>query len=314
MSLCFITQQIHPDAVTCLNEAGITTRYATEPSMEAVIREIGDADAVITRDLGLSEEALRAAPKLKIISCHGSGTNRIAKAAAAERGVLVTNAPNTNSRSVAEMTIGLLLAVMRRLCEADRAVREGNWAFRYTNNGTELYGRTIGLVGFGAIARHVAQIAGQGLGMRVVAWSPSVPAEVFEAAGVERAQSLEDLLGVSDVLSLHRPAQGSGQPTIDAQALSRLKKGAVLINTSRGGEVDGPALVKALETGHVGGAGLDVMSPEPPLSDDPLLQAPNVVLTPHIGATTEQALRRMAMLCASQVQDALAGCVPPHCL
>lgn len=314
MSLCFITQQIHPDAVTCLNDAGIRTRYATAPTMEAVIREVGDADAVITRDLGFSEDALEAAPNLKIISCHGSGTNRIAKAAAAARGVLVTNAPNTNSRSVAEMTIGLLLAVVRRICEADRAVREGNWEFRYTGPGLELHTRTLGLVGFGAIARHVAQIAGQGLGMKVMAWSPSVPADVFRAAGVERAESLDDLLVASDVLSLHRPAQGSGRPTIDASALSRLKQGAILINTSRGGEVDGPALAEALKAGHLGGAGLDVMSPEPPLPDDPLLGAPNVVLTPHIGATTEQALRRMAMLCASQVQDALAGRVPPHCL
>ncbi len=314
MSLCFITQKIHPDAVTCMNEAGIRTRYATVPTMEAVVREIGDADAVITRDLGFSEEALKAAPNLKIISCHGSGTNRIAKVAAAGRGVLVTNAPNTNSRSVAEMAIGLLLAVVRRICEADRAVREGNWEFRYTGNGTELHTRTLGLVGFGAIARHVAQIAGQGLGMRIMAWSPSVPTEVFEAAGVVRAESLDDLLGASDVLSLHRPAQGTGRPTIDAQALSRLKRGAILINTSRGGEVDGPALAKALETGHLGGAGLDVMLSEPPLADDPLLRAPNVVLTPHIGATTEQALRRMAMMCAGQVQDALAGRVPPHCL
>lgn len=314
MSLCFITQQIHPDAETYLNNAGIRTRYATAPTLEAVIREVGDADAVITRDLGFSEEALDAAPNLKIISCHGSGTNRIAKAAAAARGVLVTNAPNTNSRSVAEMTIGLLLAVVRRICEADRAVREGNWEFRYTGKGMELHTRTLGLVGFGAIARHVAQIAGQGLGMRVMAWSPSVPADVFEAAGVIRANSLDDLLVASDVLSLHRPAQGSGRPTIDASALSRLKQGAILINTSRGGEVDGPALAEALEAGHLGGAGLDVMSPEPPLPDDPLLRAPNVVLTPHIGATTEQALRRMAMMCASQVQDALAGRVPPHCL
>lgn len=314
MSVCFIAQKIHSDAVTYLNEAGIKTCYATLPTMETLIREIGDADAVITRDLGFSEEALKAAPNLKIISCHGSGTNRIAKAAAAERGVLVTNAPNTNSRSVAEMTIGLLLAVVRGLCEADRAVREGNWEFRYTGRGMELHTRTLGLVGFGAIARHVAQIAGQGLGMRVMAWSPSVPADVFEAAGVIRADSLDDLLVASDVLSLHRPAQGSGHPTIDVSALSRMKQGAILINTSRGGEVDGPALAKALKTGHLGGAGLDVMSPEPPLADDPLLHAPNVVLTPHIGATTEQALRRMAMLCASQVQDALAGRVPLHCL
>lgn len=314
MATCFITQPIHPDAVAYLNGAGVATRYASRATMEAATAEIGGAEAVITRDLGFDEAAIRAAPNLRLVACHGSGTNRIAVAAAAERGIWVTNAPNTNSRSVAELTMGLILAAARRIPVADRAVRDGQWDFRYAAGGIELAGKTLGLIGFGAIARHVAAMAGAGFGMRVVAWSPNVPDAVFAQAGVMRVDGVEALLRSADIVSLHRPAGAAGATPIDAAALALLKPGALLVNTSRGTAIDSAALVAALQAGTLAGAALDVLVREPPLAHDPVLSAPGLILTPHLGGATGEALRRTAMLCAQQVIDALAGRTPAHCV
>lgn len=312
MSTCFITQPIHPEAIRFLQEQGFHTRLASQPTMDAVIAEVGDAEAVITRDLGFSAAAVAAAPRLRIIACHGSGTNAIAVAEAARRGIYVTRAVNANSRSVAEMTVALMLAAARRVCAADAAVRNGNWGFRYEGAGIELHGKTLALVGFGAIARDVARIAGPGLGMKVQAWSPSVPDEVFVAHGVERVASLEDLLRQADVVSLHRPADASGQPVLDTHHLALLGCHAIIVNTSRGSAIDTRALRDRLVAGKLTAAALDVMPHEPPLPDEPALSSPAVILTPHMGATTQEALIRMAMMCVHQVMDCLAGKVPAH--
>lgn len=312
MTTCFITQPIHPRAVRFLHEQGVQTRFASQPTMEAVIAEVGDAEAVITRDLGFSADAIAAAPCLCIIACHGSGTNGIAVAAAARRGIPVTRAVNANSRSVAEMTIALMLAAARKICAADTAVRQGNWDFRYEGPGIELHGRTLALLGFGAIARHVAQIAGAGLGMKVMAWSPSVPEDVFAAHGAGRVEDIGDLLRQADVLSLHRPGDASGRPLLDRHNLSLLKPDTLIVNTSRGSAIDTQALRDLLVAGDLKAAALDVLPQEPPAPDEPALSAPSLILTPHIGATTEEALVRMAMMCVHQIIDCLAGRTPAH--
>lgn len=312
MKTCFITQPVHPDAIRFLESNDIAVRYASAPDMSAVIAEIGAADAVITRDLGFSEAALEAAPCLRIVACHGSGTNRIAVQAASRRGIFVTRTPDANSRSVAELTIGLMLDAARHIRDFDCAVRAGNWAMRYVATGTELHGKILGLAGFGAIARHVAAIARQGLGMKVMAWSPSVPPALFQENDVAGVPDMDELLRRSDVVSLHRPASRSGQPLIDGRALGLMKSGAILINTSRGNAVDTLALADALRSGALGAAALDVLPEEPPFPEEPALAAPRLVLTPHIGAATNEALRRMAMLCAHQVLDGLTGRQPAH--
>lgn len=314
MPICFITQPIHPMAVTFLQAQGVEVRFASAPTLEAARAEVGNADAVITRDLGFDATAIAAAPQLRIIACHGSGTNRIAVGQAAQRGIVVTRAVNANSRSVAELTIALLLAAARRICPADAAVRSGDWGFRYQAPGMEVYGKTLGLVGFGAIARHVAQIAHHGLGMRVVAWSPHVPEEVFHKHGVTRLPDLSTLLEQVDVVSLHRPVEALEPPTLTAERLALLKKGAIVLNTSRGLAIDTVALRARLEAGDLAVAALDVLPHEPPAADEPMLTAPNSLLTPHIGASTEEALQKMAMMCAQQVLDCLSGKTPEHAL
>ncbi|MGG6430745.1 hydroxyacid dehydrogenase [Acetobacter ghanensis] len=309
---CFITQPVHEAAITFLNSHGIATRYASNPDMQTVIGEIGSADAVITRDLGLNRQAILAAPNLKIISCHGTGTNRIDVSTAYERNVLVTNTPGANSQSVAELTVGLMLASARTICEADQAVREGNWAFRYVAQGVELHGKTLGLIGFGAIAQKVATIAGKGLGMRCIAWSPSVPATIFAEHGVEQTHNLEDLLRTVDVVSIHRSGKTTDRPLINSTTLALMRPRAILVNVGRGFSVESTDLARALEQGHLHGAALDVLPQEPPAMDAPLLKVPSLILTPHLGGTTLEALKRLALICAHQVRDVLAGKKPDH--
>lgn len=309
---CFITQPVHEAAIAFLNSHGIATRYASNPDMQTVTREIGSADAVITRDLGLDRQAILAAPNLKIISCHGAGTNRIDVTTAYERSILVTNTPGANSQSVAELTVGLILASARNICQADHAVRQGNWDFRYSAQGIELHGKTLGLIGFGAIAQKVATIASKGLGMRCIAWSPSVPAAVFTEHGVEQSHNLEELLKNADVVSIHRSGKTTDKPIIEASTLALMRSHAILVNVGRGFAVDSADLAQALEDGQLHGAALDVLQQEPPPRDAPLLRAPSLIVTPHLGGTTQEALQRLALICAHQVWDVLTGKKPEH--
>ncbi|MBB2163804.1 hydroxyacid dehydrogenase [Gluconacetobacter sp. 1b LMG 1731] len=312
MACCFITQPIDERAVAFLHDHGVDVRYASHASMESVMAEIGDAQAVITRDLGLNAEAIRVASALRIIASHGAGTNTIAISEANARGIVVTRTPSANSRSVAELTMGLMLAAARRLCDADRAVRTGEWDFRYHCGGLELHGRTLGLVGFGAVAQDVARIAGQGFGMRVYAWSPSVPDHVFSDLNVQRIRDLPALVRASDILSLHRPSDPGTPPVFNARFAEALRPKTILINTSRGSAIDSQAFLDALEDGRIGAAGLDVLPLEPPPATDPLLTCDRIVLSPHIGGATAEALFRTAMTCARQVLDVLSGREPPH--
>ena len=312
MASCFITQPIHFEGIECLRAAGIVVRIASSADMTVVRREICDAEAVITRDAGLSGEAMRAAPRLRLIASHGIGTNRIDLLEARQQHIVVTNTPATNVRSVAEHTIGMMLALARRVTEADQAVRCGDWAFRYTTGFIELKGKCLGLAGFGQIAQEVARIARAGFGMEVMAWSPGTPDERFAQLCVVRASSLQDLLAGSNVVSLHRPLRADTVNMIDEAALRVINPGALLINVGRGGLVDIRALDRALRDGRVGAAALDVFTTEPPGADDPVMLLPRTILTPHLGGTTKEALVRTAILCATQVMAVLKGETPPH--
>ncbi|GBQ67115.1 D-3-phosphoglycerate dehydrogenase [Ameyamaea chiangmaiensis NBRC 103196] len=312
MADCFVVQPIHPAGVDLLRAAGHDVRFASSPDMAVVAREIGDARAVITRDAGMDARAIGAARDLGHIASHGVGVNRVDLIAARARQIMVTNTPQTNVRSVAEHTIGLMFALARRTLDADAAVRAGDWGFRYQPGLHELHGKTLGLVGFGTIARAVASMARHGLGMTVLAWSPRTPEAVFEADGVARVPDLPDLLQRSDVVSLHRPLRADTITMIDDAALRVLRPGALLINTGRGGLIDVSALGRALADGRVGAAALDVFTTEPPAPDDPVLSLPRTILTPHIGGTTEEAMRATSCLCARQVIDRLAGRTPDH--
>jgi D-3-phosphoglycerate dehydrogenase / 2-oxoglutarate reductase len=270
---------------------------------EALSRALTDVDAVIVRSTTrITRESLAHAERLKVIGRAGVGVDNIDVEAATERGVAVLNAPAGNTVSAAELTMALLLAVVRRIPGADRSMRQGEWD-RSSFSGIELYGKTLGLVGAGRIGGEVARRA-QAFGMDVLAYDPFLSEERAAALNLELA-ALEDVIRRADVLSIHVPLTESTAGLIGAQELASMKPGAILVNAARGGVVDEEALWDALEGGHLGGAALDVFEQEPLPADHPLRSARNVVLTPHLGAATREAQQNVAVEIAAAVRNAL---------
>lgn len=271
-------------------------------SMEELRALMPEADAVIAGGK-LPGELIRAGKKLKIIANYGAGYDGVDVAAAADCGIPVTNIPWTVTNATAELTIGLMLAVSRRIGEMNLRLRREDGAALFGMGrfmGDTLQGRTLGIIGCGRIGTRVAEVA-RVLGMRVIGVNRhGIPAEVAESC------DLPTLLATADVISLHCPATPETYHLMNAAAFSAMKDGAMLINTARGAVVDHAALVSALQSGKLAGAGLDVYPDEPHIPAE-LLAMENVVCTPHIGANTAQTRADMAAACAKQILDALAG-------
>ena len=245
---------------------------------------------------------IAAAPRLRLIQKIGVGTNTIDLDAAKVRGIPVCNLPGTNSRAVAELALTLMLATIRRVPRFDTGLRHGIWSDPSLQDGIgELGGRTVGLIGYGSIPRLLAPVL-QALGCRIV-YTTRTP--VAGALGDYR--TLDALLAESDIVSLHIPLTETTDRIIDAGALSRMRPGAILINTARGGLVDQPALVGALRSGKLAAAGLDVFAHEPPDFADPLFALPNVVATPHIAWLTTGTFDRSFAIAAENCQRVLVG-------
>ncbi len=249
-----------------------------------------------------TSEMIAAAPKLRLIQKIGVGVNTIDLDAAKARDIAVCNLPGTNARAVAEMTLALMLAVLRRLPRFDAAMRRGAWSDPALQDGIgELGNRTVGLVGYGAIPRLLAPVLAA-LGCRVLYTSRSPQSDA-----VGEYRPLDALLAEADVVSLHLPLVPETERLIDAAALARMRAGAVLINTARGGLVDQPALTAALASGRLAGAGLDVFVHEPHDASEPLFRLPNVVLTPHIAWLTTGTFDRSFALAAENCRRLAAG-------
>ncbi|MCJ2020658.1 hydroxyacid dehydrogenase [Methylobacterium sp. E-065] len=307
---CLIVQPIHAAGLAQLRAAGLEIRVATDLSPATLAREAADCVAVITRNGGFPAEAVLAAPRLRVIGVHGTGTDPVAVPEATRAGIPVVNTPGANAQSVAEHAIGLIFALAKAIPQADRAMREGDHDFRYGARLVELAGLTLGLVGFGAIGQATGRLA-SALGMQVLAYGPTRPDSDFEALGAERAASLPDLLLRADIVSLHLPLMAETRGLIGSEELARMKAGAFLINTARGALVDEDALARALAAGTIAGAGLDVLSGDTLAHDHPLHGERRAILTPHVAASTEAALIRAAERVAGQVVDVLAGRRPP---
>ncbi|AUL14750.1 Putative dehydrogenase [Bordetella bronchiseptica MO149] len=309
---CLIVQPIHEEGLALLREAGIECSAPASAAMADVAAAIAGCDAVITRNAGLDTRAIEAGLRLRVIGNHGTGTNMIDLAAAERLGIPVVNTPGANARSVAELALAMAMALLKRTVPLDQAVRQGNWNIRYEAGLRELSGMSLGIVGFGQIGRALAAMAIGGFGMRVHVYSPSVAPQDIAAAGCQRADSLPALAREADIVSLHRPARPGAGPLVDDALLQAMKPGALLINTARADLVDEAALARHLEAGRLGGAGLDVFSSEPPPADHPLLRLPQVVLAPHAGGSTDQALARTARAVAEQVIEVLRDARPAH--
>ncbi|KQQ74833.1 3-phosphoglycerate dehydrogenase [Rhizobium sp. Leaf321] len=298
---CLIVQPIHADGLALLTEAGIEPVFCPSADMETVSRWIPGFQAVITRDAGLSGEAIAASDVLKVIVVHGAGHDPVDKRAAASKGVLVCNTPGANARSVSELALGLALAAARLIPAADQAVRSGSRGFREGHVFQELSGKTALIVGWGATGAGLGQMLDSAFGMRVIVYSPRNP----DTGKFERVSDLAEGLAIADLVSLHTPLRDETRGMFHTAAFAATKRGAILVNTARAGLVDEEALAQALSDGTIAAAGLDVYSPTAPTGA--LAISNRVIFTPHLGGTTGEALQRVAIAAARHVITALAG-------
>lgn len=290
-----VAAKISDQALNLLREAGFEVIVEEEPSETELTKLIEDVDALIVRSKPVvSRRVIEASRKLKVIARAGVGLDNIDLDAAREKGIVVLNSPESVTQSVAELTIGLMLSLLRRIAYSDRKMREGIWVKKEAL-GFELRGKTLGIIGFGRIGRAVAKIAYYGFGMKILYFDlMRLPKEVEEEVNAKFVD-LNTLLKESDVVSIHVPLTPETKHLINEDKLKLMKKNAVLINTARGGVVDTNALVKALKEGWIAGAALDVFEEEPLPKDHPLTKLDNVVLTPHIGASTVEAQDRAGL-------------------
>jgi D-3-phosphoglycerate dehydrogenase len=265
---------------------------------------IGRYDGIVIRSATkLTADLIERAERLKVIGRAGVGVDNVDVAAATRRGIVVANAPESTVVSAAEHTIGLLVALSRNIPQAHAALKQGRWE-RKTYGGIELADKTLGVLGFGRIGQQVARRAA-GLGMRVVAYDPFVAPERFRELGVDRLETPEDVYAAAEFLTLHLPLTDETRRSIGAEAIERMRDGVRIVNAARGELIDEEALLAGLRSGKIAGAALDVFSAEP--YSGPLLELDNVVVTPHLAASTEEAQDRAGVIIAEQVAAALEG-------
>lgn len=295
-----------------MEQAGLTVQRASAATMDVVTAEIEPCAAAITRNAGLNRAAMEAAQNLKVLGNHGIGVDPVDVGYATEIGLPIIFTPYGNVQSVAEHTVTQMLAVAKRVREADRAVREGNYDYRYARDFRELFGKTLAIIGFGRTGRRTGEIAKAAFNMRVLAYDPYVDSAAVEVLGMKKAEDLDELLGQADVVSLHLQLTPETRALMNAERLGKMKAGAMLVNTARGALVDAEALVDALESGHLSGAAMDVFEKEPLPTDHPYAKTERLVLSPHIAGATEECLERTAMQTAAQVVEVLQGKRPDH--
>ncbi|GAA2115557.1 phosphoglycerate dehydrogenase [Nocardioides bigeumensis] len=302
-----IAEELSPATVEALGP-DFEIRSCDGSDRESLLGAIGDADAILVRSATkVDAEALAAAPRLKVVARAGVGLDNVDVKAATQSGVMVVNAPTSNIVSAAELAVALMLAAARHLSPAHAALKNGEWKrSRYT--GIELYEKTVGIVGLGRIGVLVAQRL-SAFGMSVIAYDPYVQAGRAAQMGV-RLVDLDTLLAESDFMSVHLPKTPETAGLIGADELARVKPSLVLVNAARGGIVDEEALYDALKTGRIAAAGLDVFAKEP-CTDSPLFELENVVATPHLGASTDEAQEKAGVAVARSVRLALAGELVP---
>ncbi len=298
------SQSLAPAAQQILRDAGGRLRFMAEPvSEQALVDQLvaTPVDAILLRGSPpITARVLDAAPTLRIIAKNGAGIDSVDLAEAARRGVVVAVAAGANADAVAEHALALMLALTRDLPALDRGVRLGRWAGS-GHQGRDFSGSVVGIVGFGAIGRSTAQLAAA-LGARVLVLRRAGSAEPFATE-----TGLDALLARAGILSLHCPLTERSRGLIGRRELALMRPGALLVNTARGALVDEAALVDALRSGHLGGAGLDTFATEPLPADHPLAALDNVILTPHVAGVTRDAALRVTTMTATHILDCLAG-------
>jgi len=284
-------------------------RFCPSSNKEEFLRELKEAEALVTGGELIDEELLDNAPNLGIVARFGVGYDTIDLEACTKRGIYVTHTPRVLSSAVAELTIGLILCLSRRILQADRYVRTRWGKGSRFPSGIDIQGKTLGIVGLGSIGSAVAQRA-KAFEMKIAYYDLIRRRDLEESLGA-RFMELDDLLGISGFVTIHLPLTSSTRGLIGERELKLMRKDAYLINTSRGAVLDENALYKALREGWIAGAALDVFAREPVPRDNPLLELGNVVLTPHIGSATLETRRKMAEVDVENVRRVLQGDTPP---
>lgn len=298
-----IADKLAESTVEALGD-GVEVRWVDGPDREKLLAAVPEADALLVRSATtVDAEVLAAAAKLKIVGRAGVGLDNVDINAATERGVMVVNAPTSNIHSAAEHAVALMLAAARQIAAADASLRAHAWK-RSSFSGTEIVGKTVGVVGLGRIGQLVAQRLAA-FEAHIVAYDPYVSAARATQLGIELLD-LDNLLARADFVSVHLPKTSETAGLIDKAALAKTKAGVIIVNAARGGLVDEAALAEAVRSGHVRAAGIDVFASEP-CTDSPLFDLPQVVVTPHLGASTEEAQDRAGTDVAASVKLALAG-------
>lgn len=290
-----MTQAVCPEGLQMLD--GVADVYvADNQDPNNYLDEMKDADALIVRIAKCDGHAIENSPSLKVIGRTGVGYDSVDVKTATAHGIPVVITPGANNRSVAEHAVAMMFALSKNLVEAQQEMCKGNWEIRGAKKAFELEGKTIGILGLGAIGRETAKIC-EGCGMKVAAYDPFLSKEQVEGYGAVYYENYEDLLKVSDVVSIHVPLTDETKNMISKKQLTEMKKTALIINCSRGGIINETDLVEALKAGEIAGAGTDVFCSEPPKTDDPLLNCPNLIVSPHSAAQTREAVIKMAQMC-----------------
>lgn len=298
-----MTQAVCPEGMKLLD--GVSQVYvADNQDPNNYLDQMQDADALIVRIAKCDGHAIEHSPNLKVIGRTGVGYDTVDVKKATELGIPVVITPSANNRSVAEHAVAMMFALSKNLVQAQNEMCAGNWEIRGAGKAFELEGKTVGVIGMGAIGRETAKIC-QGCGMKVAGYDPFMSREKIEALGAKYYADYRELLKTADIITIHVPLTEETRNMIAKEQLASMKKTALIINCSRGGIINESDLVQALREGVIAGAGTDVYCNEPPKTDDPLLNCPNLIVSPHSAAQTREAVIKMAQMC---INGCLAVC------
>lgn len=300
-----IPQDIAEEGKAYLLERGYEIKMGSGALEEDLIRDVTDCDAILLRTAPVTRAVLEAGKQLKIVARHGAGYNNVDLDTANKMGIWVTNAPDSTTNSVAEFTMGAIVAAAKRTFLMNKAIKEGNFFYKNNHKGVDLIGKTLAIMGFGRIGRALAKKAHYGFEMNIIAYDPfAKPETVPEYVTLV---DWETAFSTADFVSLHMPLTKDNRGFIGEKEFEAMKNTAYLINCARGEVVNEPELIRALQEGEIAGAFVDVYNQEPPASDNPLLSMENVSVTPHMASNTVECMRRMAVQAASQIDRVLSG-------
>jgi D-3-phosphoglycerate dehydrogenase / 2-oxoglutarate reductase len=302
-----VADPIHPDGIErLLKTPGVTLDHPGNATDAPLKERLRDADGLIVRGTKVNAALLAEAKQLRVVCRHGVGYDLVDVPALTERGIALMITPEANAASVAEHALMLMLSLARNVVSVSQGVRRGEWRVRGQSGTFELGGRSVLVIGFGRIGTRVSRLC-TAFGMRVMVHDPYMPAGTIRGAGYEPVVERDAGLAQADFVTVHIPANEKTRGLVDAAFLSRMKRGAVLVNTARGTLVDEAALEAALRSGHLAAAGLDVLSEEPMTTPPAMLALDNLIVTPHVAASTAEGLQRMAWDAAGNVMDYLDG-------